>query len=116
MTVHVQHRVAQQDDKPESGATARPRPRWLLPGVAVAMVAAVLVIAGVVPLSTVVYVALFGGMILMHAGHGGHSAHVSHDEHLSRPSSHTHAANASWADGGVRQPDDPSTGEMTDHE
>lgn len=64
------------------GAGARPAlPRWLLPGLAVATVAAGLVAAGVVPLSTMLFVALIGGMVLMHAGgHGGHGAHGAHGD------------------------------------
>ena len=89
------------------GAVQTPsrRPRWLLPGLLVATVVAVLVIAGVLPLSTVLYAGLFGGMILMHVGghgghgghggpgasggprgHGGHDSGASEDENLSRPS------------------------------
>jgi len=49
--------------------------------------AAVLVMAGVVELSTVFYAGLFGGMILLHLGghgHGGHRAgHETHEAHVS---------------------------------
>ena len=59
------------------------RPRWLGPLAVAAVIAAVLVLAGVVALSTVFYAGLFGGMILMHVrghGHGGHGAgHDAHD-------------------------------------
>lgn len=60
------------------GGTASPltRPRWLLPAVAAALVAGGLVLAGVLPLSTVLYAGVFGGMLLMHmGGHGGHGGH-----------------------------------------
>lgn len=59
--------------------TAVGRPRWLVPGLAVGLVVAALLAAGVVSLSTVLYVGLFGGMILMHVGgHGGHGSHAGH--------------------------------------
>lgn len=52
-------------------------PRWLLPGVAIAIVTAGLVVAGIVPLSGAVYAAALGGMILMHLGGHGHGGHAS---------------------------------------
>lgn len=59
------------------------RPRWLAPLVVAAVIAAVLVLAGVVALSTVFYAGLFGGMILMHVGGHGHGGrgggHEAHD-------------------------------------
>lgn len=52
------------------------RPRWLLPGLLMVFIAATLVVAGVLSLSTAIYAGLFGGMVLMHVGgHGGHGAH-----------------------------------------
>jgi len=61
---------------PAGGVSMTPsRPRWLLPGLLVAIVVGGLVVAGVVSLSTVLYVSLFGGMILMHAGGHGHGGH-----------------------------------------
>lgn len=58
-----------------SGGTST-RPRWLLPSLAVGVVVAGLVVTGVVPLSSVLYVGLFGGMMLMHlGGHGMHGGH-----------------------------------------
>lgn len=61
------------------------RPRWLAPLAVAAVIAAVLVLAGVVALSTVFYAGLSGGMILMHVGGhghggrgGGHETHVAH--------------------------------------
>jgi hypothetical protein len=59
-------------DRTQSGAA---RPRWLLPGLAAAFVAAALVVTGVVSLSTMFYVAAFGGMLLMHLGGHGHGSH-----------------------------------------
>lgn len=57
----------------ERRTPAGARPRWLLPGVVIGVVAAALVIAGVVPFSTVLYAGMLGGMLLMHlGGHGGH--------------------------------------------
>lgn len=55
--------------------TAPVRPRWLLPALAAALVAAGLVVAGVVSLSTMFYIAAFGGMLLMHSGGHGHGGH-----------------------------------------
>lgn len=59
------------------GAPAR---RWWRPLAAViaTLVVGGLVVAGVLPLSTVVYLGLFGGMLLMHAGGHGHGAHTGH--------------------------------------
>lgn len=51
------------------------RPRWLLPGLVVAVIVGSLVVAGVVSLSTVFYAGLFGGMMLMHMGGHGHGGH-----------------------------------------
>ena len=52
------------------------RPRWLLPALVAVGIAVALVLAGVVSLSTVLYVGMFGGMMLMHVGgHGDHGAH-----------------------------------------
>lgn len=66
--------------RPEPAATGgapmiSSRPRWLLPGLLVAIIAGGLVVAGVLSLSTVLYAGLFGGMILMHAGGHGHGGH-----------------------------------------
>lgn len=59
------------------------RPRWLGPVAVATVIAAVLVLAGVVALSTVFYAGLFGGMILMHVGGHGHGGrgggHEAHD-------------------------------------
>ena len=66
---------------PHAGTEGEPmtasRPRWLLPGLVVAVIVGGLVLAGVVSFSTVLYAGLFGGMMLMHMGghgHGGHGA------------------------------------------
>lgn len=75
MTAHV------HDDQEAASPVGqkRARPRWLLPALIVAIVAGGLVLAGVVPLSTVLYGGLFGGMIMMHVGgHGGHGGHDGH--------------------------------------
>lgn len=61
-------------------AARRSRPRWLLPVVAAAAVAAMLVALDVISLSTVLYGGLLGSMVLMHVGghgggHGGHGGH-----------------------------------------
>ena len=58
------------------------QPRWLWPGVAAGLVLTGLVIAGVLSLSAVLYIGLFGGMLLMHGGgHGGHGGHSGHEDH-----------------------------------
>ncbi len=97
MTVHAHDpSVDPADDAVDAptGATSdggtSTRPRWLLPGLAVAIVVAGLVVAGVVSLSTALYAGLFGGMLLMHlgghgmhgghGGGGGHGGHGGHDE------------------------------------
>jgi hypothetical protein len=82
MTAHAHDPAATTDSRRQlpagpgvTSATAA-RPRWLLPGLLVVFIAAGLVIAGVLSLSTVIYGGLFGGMILMHVGgHGGHGGH-----------------------------------------
>lgn len=57
-------------------ATGSARPRWLLPAIIAAAVVGALVVLGVVSLSAVLYIGLFGGMLLMHGGgHGGHGGH-----------------------------------------
>ena len=45
---------------------------WLLPALAIGVLAIGLVVAGVVSLSTVLYAGAFGGMLLMHLGGHGH--------------------------------------------
>lgn len=60
------------------------RSRWLVPGVAIATLMGALVVTGVLSVSTVLYIGLFGGMMLMHLGghgmHGGHAdGHARHD-------------------------------------
>ena len=57
---------------------ARARPWRPLAAVIATLVVGGLVVAGVVPFSTVVYLGLFGGMLLMHAGGHGHGAHTGH--------------------------------------
>jgi hypothetical protein len=85
MTAHAHdpagHADTARPDAPAGtgAATVLARPRWLVPGLAVGLVVAALLVAGVVSLSTVLYVGLFGGMILMHVGgHGGHGGHAGH--------------------------------------
>lgn len=52
-----------------------PRPRWLMPALAVGAFAIALVVAGILPLSAALYGGAFGGMMLMHlGGHGAHGA------------------------------------------
>lgn len=91
MTAHA-HDPAAHADSPRPGAattdgtatttdgtaTTAGRPRWLLPGLAAGIVVSLLVVAGVLSLSTVIYAGLLGGMLLMHlGGHGGHGGHGS---------------------------------------
>ncbi len=77
MTTHVHDHDDQEAASPVG--QKRARPRWLLPALIVAIVAGGLVLAGIVPLSTVLSAGLFGGMILMHVGgHGGHGGHAGH--------------------------------------
>lgn len=60
------------------------RPRWLLPVLLAAAVGLGLAILGIVPISTLLSVGLFGGMILMHlGGHGSHGGHSGHESHAS---------------------------------
>lgn len=89
MTAHVHDPSAADESRPRgarvTGGVARTstRPRWLLPALGAGTIAAALVVAGVLSFSTVLYLALFGGMFLMHAGgHGGHgSRDGGHDAH-----------------------------------
>jgi hypothetical protein len=86
MTTHVHdhpiHAAGPRPDAqgPQASGLVRPaRPRWLLPGLAIGLVAAALVVGGFMSLSTVLSLGFFGGMILMHTGgHGGHGGHASH--------------------------------------
>lgn len=92
------------------------RPRWLLPGLAVAVVVAGLVVAGVVSLSTALSAGLFGGMLLMHLG--GHGMHGGHGG-----GGHGGHADGSSPDGRVSseqqrmsQPEEPGSAGATRHE
>lgn len=100
--------------------------------VVVAVVVGGLVVAGVVPLSTVLYAGLFGGMILMHLGgqgHGGHGGghtgrgHSLHGDgedetdDLSRRSSGAQAADSGSAAGlDERTRGNSTTSETDDHD
>jgi len=80
MTAHVHDHDDQEAASPVG--QKRARPRWLLPALIIAIVAGGLVLAGIVPLSTVLSAGLFGGMILMHVGgHGGHGGQGGHAAH-----------------------------------
>ena len=74
MTTHAHDPARHGDGHPAEVATDRgaartpARPRWLVPGLVVGIIAAALVVAGVLPVSTVIYAGLIGGMILMHVG------------------------------------------------
>jgi hypothetical protein len=71
--------------------TGSRRPRWLLPVLVAAAAGLGLAILGIVPVSTLLSVAVFGGMIVMHLGghgsHGGHSGHESHALDVDAPES-----------------------------
>lgn len=89
MTPHLHDPSTESPAARGSGAldTDRPRsafarPRWLLPALAVGAVAIGLVVAGVVSLTALLYIAAFGGMALMHlGGHGGHGGHAGPKGH-----------------------------------
>lgn len=92
---------------PGAVASADGRPRWLIPGLTVGVVAVALVIAGVLSASTVLYAGLMGGMLLMHlGGHGGHGGHggrtAADADVLSEPSSDAQGSGP----GSSREPDD----------
>lgn len=104
------------------------RPRWLVPGLVVAVIVGGLVVAGVISLSTVLYVGLFGGMMLMHLGghgHGGHGGgghvgrgqdiHADEAEDLSRRSSDAQVAESGSVAGLDRRVRDDTTTDETDH-
>lgn len=140
MTAHIHDPATHGDEArlPRSAGVpsiAATRPRWLLPGILVALVAGGLVVAGVVSLSAVLYAGLFGGMILMHMGghgHGGHGGaghaggghagggHVDgadEPEDLSRRSSGAQPAEPGFAAGlDQRARDDSTTSETEDHD
>lgn len=80
MTEHIHDPAAPGGAGPDPATTTlistpAARPRWLLPGVAGAIVVGGLVVAGVVSLSTVLYAGMLGGMLLMHAGGHGPGGH-----------------------------------------
>ena len=82
MTTHVHDPAIEERDPGRAGTTAtgRPdaafrRPGWLLPALAIGLLGIGLAVAGVVPLSTVLYAGAFGGMLLMHLGGHGHGGH-----------------------------------------
>ena len=138
MTAHVHdpaaHRGGTHDESVRTGGgpMTASRPKWLLPGLVIAVIVGGLVVAGVVSLSTVLYAGLFGGMILMHVGghgHGGHGGgqggrgHGLHGdgaddaEDLSRRSSGAHVAGSGSAAGlDQRVRDDTTTSETDNHD
>lgn len=82
MTTHAHDPSIERADPAPGGTTATGhpeaafrRPGWLLPALAVGLLAIGLVVAGVVSLSTALYAAAFGGMLLMHVGGHGHGGH-----------------------------------------
>ena len=87
MTTHVHEASGEGSAASDSGsavatdrsASAFEVPRWLLPALSLGVVVIGLVVAGVLSFSTVLFVAGFGGMLLMHTGgHGGHGGHDGH--------------------------------------
>jgi hypothetical protein len=122
------HEAGQRPAIPAAGAGAvrqTSQPRWLLPGLAIGLVAAGLLLAGVVSLSTVVYAGLFGSMLLMHTGgHGGHGMHggsAGHDGHRGSSNSandlsqHSHGFQSELS-GSAAGLDDRATNEPTARE
>ncbi len=76
MITHAEHAEHAADRQPTT------RPRWLVPALAVATGAAVLLYLGVVTPSSLLSIGLFGGMIGMHLfGHGSHGGHGDHGTH-----------------------------------
>lgn len=85
MTTHVHDPAVEERDPGRAGTpdTGSPdaavrRPGWLLPALAIGVLGIGLAVAGVVPLSTVLYAGAFGGMLLMHLGGHGHGGHGGH--------------------------------------
>lgn len=82
MTTHVHDPAIEERDPGRAGTTATGspvgalrRPGWLVPALAIGVLGIGLAVAGVVPLSTVLYAGAFGGMLLMHLGGHGHGGH-----------------------------------------
>lgn len=83
MSAHVHDPAAPSGDQgplePVAGARdapAAPARWWLRPALVGALAVGALVVAGILPPSTVFYAALLGGCVLMHlVGHGGHGRH-----------------------------------------
>jgi hypothetical protein len=76
MTAHDHSSQGDRRPLPPGARMTSNRPAWLVPALAIGSVAVALVVAGVLPISLLVYGGVFGGMILMHAGgHGGHAGH-----------------------------------------
>ncbi len=135
MTAHVHDPSSHgesHDPRPAAtggAAITSTRPRWLVPGLAIVIVAAALVLGGVLSFSTVLYAGLFGGMLLMHSGgHGGHAGHggghesrgggtAGDAEDLRQPSSGAQSA-ASVSGGGLDDlaQNDRSGSEIHDHD
>ena len=123
MTAHVHdpamHPVDEATGAQPGDGSARgtsTRPRWLMPGIAVGVVVAGLVLAGVVSLSTALYAGLFGGMLLMHlGGHGMHGGHGGggHAGHAGGGSSDGRASSAPQR---TSRPDEPGAAQETRHQ
>jgi len=81
MTAHVHdpstHGALDAGDSapPARGSMPLTQRRWFVPGLVGAAVIGGLVVAGVLSLEAVLYIGLFGGMLLMHAGGHGHGGH-----------------------------------------
>ena len=110
MTVHSH----QMETPTQSRSTPAERPRWLVPIlVGVPLVGALLAFSVVSP-ATLLYVALFGGMMLIcmggHGGHGGHDGdnadmgHAGHRGPSNGPDLSSHSSHAQPADGGSTTP------------
>jgi hypothetical protein len=70
------HSVHQQTQR-DGGTTQPARPSWFLAALGAAAVGIGLVIAGMISATTLIYVGVIGGMLLMHLGHAGHGSHAS---------------------------------------
>ena len=121
MTARVREPAAASAPPPVrlGGAARKSRSRWLVPGLLIAALVGVLLVADVVALSTVVYAGLMAGMLLMHTGHG-HGGHGDQTEaadglSASSPASQPRdAASAAGLDGVV--PHDSPQDATEDHD
>lgn len=120
MTAHVHDPATHGGGVPATNrgvatSTGPTRPRWLVPGLLIALLVGGLVVAGVVSISTVLYAGLLGGMILLHMGGHGHGGHSHGDHgggvasgHTGHSSGTSEAADLSRGSSGSQPPDSRS--------